>query len=55
MTRLEEAGIPSDDLHFVFIGDPSTPVTGAWSNLEADMDSVLGSSTRRTLCSTFST
>jgi hypothetical protein len=42
MSRLEAAGIPSDDLHFVFIGDPSTPVTGAWSNLEADMDSTLG-------------
>src|SRR5947209_13034616 len=23
MTRLEEAGIPTQDLHFVFIGDPS--------------------------------
>ncbi len=45
MSRLEAAGIPSDDLHFVFIGDPSTPVTGAWSNLEADMDSTLGVST----------
>jgi hypothetical protein len=44
MTRLEEAGIPSSDLHFVFIGDPSTPVTGVWSNLEADMDSTLGAS-----------
>jgi hypothetical protein len=45
MSRLEAAGIPSDDLHFVFIGDPSTPITGAWSNLEADMDSTLGVST----------
>ena len=25
MTQLEEAGIPSADLHFVFIGDPSLP------------------------------
>lgn len=25
MTRLEADGIPSDDLHFVFIGDPSLP------------------------------
>ena len=25
MSRLEEAGIPSADLHFVFIGDPSLP------------------------------
>jgi PE-PPE domain len=53
MGRLEEAGIPSDDLHFVFIGDPSTPVTGVWSNLEADMDSVLGSSLTNTLLTDF--
>jgi hypothetical protein len=45
MSQLEADGIPSDDLHFVFIGDPSTPVTGVWSNLEADMDSTLGAST----------
>ena len=25
MTRLAEAGIPADDLHFVFIGDPNAP------------------------------
>ena len=43
MTRLEEAGIPSDDLHFVFIGDPSLP-TGAWPNLVPDMDALFGSS-----------
>jgi hypothetical protein len=49
MSRLEAAGIPSADLHFVFIGDPSTPITGAWSNLEADMDSVLGPSLTNTL------
>jgi hypothetical protein len=49
MSQLQADGIPSDDLHFVFIGDPSTPVTGAWSNLEADMDSVLGVSTTNTL------
>ena len=53
MSRLEAAGIPSADLHFVFIGDPSTPVTGAWSNLEADMDSVLGSSLTNTLLTDF--
>ncbi|HEU0189805.1 MAG TPA: PE-PPE domain-containing protein [Mycobacterium sp.] len=41
MTRLAEAGIPSGDLHFVFIGDPSTP-GGVWPNVEADLDSVLG-------------
>jgi hypothetical protein len=45
MSQLEADGIPSADLHFVFIGDPSTPVTGVWSNLEADMDSTLGAST----------
>jgi hypothetical protein len=43
MTRLEEAGIPSDDLHFVFIGDPSLP-TGIWPNLVPDMDALFGSS-----------
>jgi hypothetical protein len=32
--RLAEAGIPSDDLHFVFIGDPFTP-GGVWQHLEA--------------------
>jgi PE-PPE domain len=48
MTRLEEAGIPSDDLHFVFIGDPSLP-GGVWPNLVPDMDSVLGSSLTNTL------
>jgi hypothetical protein len=49
MTQLEEAGIPSADLHFVFIGDPSLPVTGAWPNLVADADMVLGSSLTNTL------
>jgi PE-PPE domain len=53
MTQLQADGIPSDDLHFVFIGDPSTPVTGAWSNLEADMDSVLGPSQTNTLLAHF--
>ena len=53
MTRLEAAGIPSADLHFVFIGDPSLPVTGVWSNLEADMDSVLGPSLTNTLLTDF--
>ncbi len=44
MTQLAEAQnpIPPGDLHFVFIGDPSTPVTGAWSNLEPDMTATLG-------------
>ncbi|WP_409435039.1 PE-PPE domain-containing protein [Mycobacterium sp. SMC-14] len=41
MTRLAEAGIPSDALHFVFIGDPSTP-TGIWQHLEAAVEALLG-------------
>ncbi len=44
MTQLAEAQnpIPPGDLHFVFIGDPSFPVTGVWTNLQADMDATLG-------------
>jgi hypothetical protein len=53
MTQLEAAKIPTDDLQFVFIGDPSTPVTGAWSNLEPDLDSVLGPSLTNTLLADF--
>jgi hypothetical protein len=49
MTRLEEAGIPSEDLHFVFIGDPSLAETGIWPNLVADMDSIFGTSLTNTL------
>jgi PE-PPE domain len=52
MSRLEEAGIPSDDLHFVFIGDPSTP-GGLWPNLEAAMDQTLGASTTNSLLNLF--
>src|SRR5271165_7416011 len=48
MTQLAEAGIPSADLHFVFIGDPSLP-GGVWPNLEPDLDSLLGSSLTNTL------
>ena len=48
MSRLEEDGIPSDDLHFVFIGDPSLP-DGVWPNLVPDMDALLGSSLTNTL------
>ena len=48
MTRLEEAGIPSDDLHFVFIGDPSLP-GGVWPNLVPDLDTIFGSSLTNTL------
>ena len=53
MTRLEAAGIPSDDLHFVFIGDPSTPITGVWSTLVADMDATLGTSQANDLLNLF--
>jgi len=42
MTQLEQAGIPSADLHFVMIGDPSLP-GGIYPNLEPDLDSLLGS------------
>ena len=48
MTRLEAAGIPSDDLHFVFIGDPSLP-DGVWPNLVPDLDALFGSSLTNTL------
>ena len=53
MTRLEADGIPSDDLHFVFIGDPSTPVTGEWLNLQPILDSTLGASTTNDLINFF--
>jgi len=48
MARLEEAGIPSEDLHFVFIGDPSLP-GGIWPNLEPDLDALFGPSTTDTI------
>jgi hypothetical protein len=44
MSRLDEAGIPSEDLQFVFIGDPSTP-DGIWPNVEAAMEAMLGPKT----------
>ncbi|MGA8331915.1 MAG: PE-PPE domain-containing protein [Mycobacterium sp.] len=43
MTQLAKDGIPSADLHFVFIGDPSLP-SGIGPNLMPDLDSVYGSS-----------
>ena len=49
MSRLEADGIPSADLHFVFIGDPSLADTGVWPNLVPDMDSLLGTSVTNTL------
>jgi hypothetical protein len=53
MTQLQADGIPTDDLHFVFIGDPSTPVTGVWSNLVADADATLGTSQANELLNLF--
>jgi PE-PPE domain len=52
MTQLAAAGIPSSDLHFVFIGDPSTP-DGIWPNLQAAMDQTLGVSTANALITFF--
>jgi hypothetical protein len=49
MSQLEEAGIPSADLHFVFIGDPSLADDGTWPNLVPDLDTVFGSSLTNTL------
>jgi hypothetical protein len=53
MSRLEADGIPSDDLHFVFIGDPSNPVTGEWLTLQPILDSTLGTSTTNDLINLF--
>ena len=52
MTRLAEAGIPLDSLHFVFIGDPSTP-DGIWQHFEAAMDATLGTEMTDWLLTTF--
>ena len=48
MTQLAKDGIPSTDLHFVFIGDPSLP-SGIGPNLMPDLDSVYGSSQTNTV------
>ena len=53
MSRLEADGIPSDDLHFVFIGDPSAPVTGEWLDMQSILDSTLGASTTNYLINLF--
>lgn len=53
MSRLEADGIPSADLHFVFIGDPSLADTGIWPNLVADMDGIFGTSLTNTLLTDF--
>ena len=50
MTQLAEDGIPSADLHFVFIGDPSLP-SGIGPNLMPDLDSLIGSSMTNTILS----
>ncbi len=49
MTQLQADGIPTQDLHFVFIGDPSLADTGLWPNLVADMDGLFGTSVTNTL------
>ena len=41
MTQLAQDGIPSADLHFVFIGDPSLP-TGIGPDLTPDLELLLG-------------
>ena len=48
MSQLEADKIPSADLHFVFIGDPSLP-DGVWPNLVTDMDGIFGTSLTNTL------
>ena len=48
MTQLAQDGIPSADLHFVFIGDPSLP-SGIGPNLMADLSSLIGSSEANTI------
>jgi len=45
--------IPLDDLHFVFIGDPSTPVTGEWLTLQPILDSMLGTTTTNDILNLF--
>jgi hypothetical protein len=49
MSRLAADGIPKEDLHFVFIGDPSLVDTGAWPNLVTDLDGIFGTSLTSTL------
>ena len=49
MTQLAADGIPSDDLHFVFIGDPSLLPDGVWPNLVADGDTIFGTTLTNTI------
>ena len=53
MTQLENYGIPQNDLHFVFIGDPSLADTGVWPNLVTDLDGIFGTSLTNTLLTDF--
>jgi hypothetical protein len=53
MTQLHDYGIPQDDLHFVFIGDPSLADTGVWPNLVADLDGLFGTSLTNELLTAF--
>jgi hypothetical protein len=50
MTQLSTGpdAIPQDDLHFVFIGDPSLADTGAWPNIVSDLDGLFGTSLTNT-------
>jgi hypothetical protein len=48
MSQLEGV-IPSEDLHFVFIGDPSLADTGVWPNLVTDLDGIFGTSLTNTI------
>ena len=49
MARLAADHIPTDDLHFVFIGDPSLAETGIWPNLVTDLDGIFGTSLTNTI------
>jgi hypothetical protein len=45
--------IPLDDLHFVFIGDPSNPVTGEEVTFQQILDPLLGTTTTNDLINLF--
>ncbi|WIM86347.1 PE-PPE domain-containing protein [Candidatus Mycobacterium wuenschmannii] len=53
MAQLQADGIPTEDLHFVFIGDPSLAETGVWPNLVADLEPLFGTSFTHTLLTAF--
>lgn len=52
MTQLAQDGIPTNAVHFVFIGNPSTP-DGIWANLEADLAAWLGPGTAKAILEFF--